>query len=54
LTPAWPVYNSTAGGGVGQNIVFSVHDEGTYVEIDDYRAGGINWMIEHGLTVFGN
>lgn len=52
--PAWPAYNLTAGGGVGQNIVFAAKGNGSYVEIDDYRVEGINWMIENSLTVLGN
>lgn len=52
--PAWPAYNLTAGGGVGQNIVFAAKGNGSYVEVDDYRAEGINWLIENSLTVLGN
>lgn len=48
----WPVYNASLGGGVGQNIVWDVN--GSYIEWDDYRAEGINWLIEGGLNVFGN
>jgi carboxylesterase type B len=48
----WPVYNTSVGGGVGQNIVWSVN--GSYVEMDSWRAGGINWMAENSLNVFGN
>jgi len=48
----WPVYNATLGGGVGENIVWSIN--GSYVEWDSYRAGGINWMMENALAVFGS
>ncbi|KAF3769293.1 alpha/beta-hydrolase [Cryphonectria parasitica EP155] len=48
----WPQYNATSGGGVGQSIVFSVN--GSYIEWDDYRAEGINWMIQNSLPLFGN
>jgi carboxylesterase type B len=37
---AWPVYNTTVGGGVGQDLVFQL--DGNYVETDDWRAGGMN------------
>ena len=50
----WPVYDPKVGGGVGQNIVYAVTGNGTYVEIDAYRAEAINWLIANGLTVFGN
>lgn len=48
----WPIYTTSAGGGVGEEIVFDV--EGSYVETDDFRAEGINWMIENSLAVFGS
>lgn len=51
---AWPVYNASEGGGVGRNIVFSVNGTGSYLEWDDYRAEGIQWMTENSLSVFGN
>jgi carboxylesterase type B len=47
----WPVYNTSAGGGVGQNIVWT--DKGSYVEMDSWRAEGINYFIENSLAVFG-
>lgn len=50
--PAWPVYNVTSGGGVGKNVVFDA--AGSYAEWDDYRAEGINWLIENSLSLFGN
>ncbi|PSR76556.1 Alpha/Beta hydrolase protein [Coniella lustricola] len=49
---AWPVYNTSVGGGVGQNMVWDVN--GSHVEWDSYRAEGIEWMMASGLTVFGN
>lgn len=49
---AWPVYNASAGGGAGRNIVFSVN--GSYTEWDSYRAEGIEWMRANSLAVFGN
>ncbi|KAK8049004.1 Carboxylic ester hydrolase [Apiospora phragmitis] len=54
VKPAWPRYDLAAGGGTGQNMVFAVEGQGSHVEIDDYRAEGINWMIENSLTVFGD
>jgi carboxylesterase type B len=52
VSPTWPVYDPKVGGGVGQNIVWDVN--GSYIEIDDFRAEGINWFIENGLSVLGN
>lgn len=52
LDVEWPVYNATAGGGVGKNMVFDVN--GSYVEWDDFRAEGINWLSENSLSLFGN
>lgn len=49
---AWPVYNATLGGGVGQNVFLDTN--GSSVAWDSYRAEGINWMIENSLAVFGN
>jgi carboxylesterase type B len=49
---SWPVYDSSLGGGVGQNVVLS--KSGAYVEWDSWRAEGINWMIENSQAVFGN
>jgi carboxylesterase type B len=48
----WPVYNTTAGGGVGEEIVWST--DGSYIEMDSWRAAGMNWMAYHSRTVFGN
>jgi hypothetical protein len=52
LEPAWPVYNATTGGGVGSNIVWAVN--GSYVEVDDWRAEGMNWFIENSYAVLGD
>ncbi|KAF9875156.1 putative lipase 2 protein [Colletotrichum karsti] len=48
---AWPIYNTSAGGGVGQNMVF--HVNGSYVEYDDFRAEALQWFNDHFLDVFG-
>jgi carboxylesterase type B len=50
----WPVYNTTSGGGVGEGIVWSVKDNGSYVELDDFRAEGIKYLSDNALTLFGN
>ncbi|KAL2188975.1 alpha/beta-hydrolase [Thermothelomyces heterothallicus CBS 203.75] len=47
----WPVYDPAVGGGVGQNMVWS--EEGSYVEMDSFRAQGINYFIDNSLAVFG-
>lgn len=49
----WPVYNASAGGGVGEGIVFSAN-KSPYIEYDSYRAEPMNWFIENSLPVFGN
>ncbi|KAK9789635.1 putative Alpha/Beta hydrolase protein [Seiridium cardinale] len=54
VSPQWPIYNTTSGGGVGEEIVWSVVNEGSYVEFDDYRAEGIKYMSDNALTLFGN
>jgi carboxylesterase type B len=48
----WPAYNGSAGGGVGQNLVWT--DKGSFVEMDSWRAEGINFYIEDSLGVFGS
>lgn len=48
----WPVYNASAGGGVGENFVWTVEGE-SYMEADTYRAQGIGWVAENALEVFG-
>ncbi|KAK7424153.1 hypothetical protein QQZ08_008759 [Neonectria magnoliae] len=47
----WPVYDVSRGK-TGKGIVFDVN--GSFVETDDWRADGMGWFAEHGLTVFGN
>ncbi|UNI14564.1 hypothetical protein JDV02_001181 [Purpureocillium takamizusanense] len=49
---AWPKYDTGAGGGVGQDVVWEL--EGGAIEIDDWRAAGLEWMMDHALSVFGN
>lgn len=49
---SWPVYDPAKGGGVGENLVWT--KDGSHVEVDSWRAEGINWMIENALAVFGN
>lgn len=48
---AWPVYNASAGGGVGKELIFDVN--GSYAAWDNYRAEGIQWMIDNSLSLFG-
>ncbi|KAJ4029722.1 hypothetical protein NW758_013281 [Fusarium oxysporum] len=47
----WPTYE-LSGGPNGKGVVFNIN--GTHIEVDDWRAGGMEWMAEHALTVFGN
>lgn len=47
----WPVYNTSDGGGVGNNLVFNV--DRSFVEIDDFRAEALQWFSEHFLDVWG-
>lgn len=54
VSPAWPAYNTSAGGGVGQNIVWSVRGNGSYIEWDDYRAEGMKYLADNALELFGN
>ncbi|KAH7020253.1 Alpha/Beta hydrolase protein [Ilyonectria destructans] len=46
----WPVYEVSSGSGKG--VVFDV--DGSTVETDDWRAGGMAWFAEHSLDVYGN
>lgn len=48
----WPAYDTSVGGGAGQDFVFDL--DADFVEMDDWRAEGINWMIENSLAVFGD
>ncbi|CAI6098743.1 unnamed protein product [Clonostachys chloroleuca] len=47
----WPQYDPSIGGGVGQEIVWDL--DGNYIEFDDFRAEGINWMIENAAGALG-
>jgi hypothetical protein len=47
----WPVYELSDGPD-GKGVVFNIN--GTHVEVDNWRSGGMDWMAEHALTVFGN
>lgn len=47
----WPVYELSDGPD-GKGVVFNIN--GTHVEVDNWRSGGMEWMAEHALTVFGN
>ncbi|KAH6849893.1 Alpha/Beta hydrolase protein [Chaetomium sp. MPI-CAGE-AT-0009] len=49
----WPIYNATVGGGVGQNIVWTDKGEGSYVEMDSFRAEGMSYLIENSQAIFG-
>jgi carboxylesterase type B len=48
---SWPVYNTSVGDGVGEELVWSLN--GTYIDLDDYRKDGMEWMMDHMLSVFG-
>ncbi|RDW88358.1 hypothetical protein BP6252_00390 [Coleophoma cylindrospora] len=52
---AWPVYNSTTGGGEGMNMVFTVDGDGfgSYAENDTWRAEGIAFVSEFAKAVWG-
>ena len=47
----WPVYD-LSDGPYGKGVVFSIN--GTHIEVDDWRSGGMEWFAEHSLAVFGN
>ena len=49
----WPVYNASAGGGEGWNMVFTVNGSGSYTEPDTYRAEGMAFISENALGVYG-
>ena len=51
VDPEWPIYNTTVGGGAGQNLVFST--KGSFVEYDDFRAEALGWWHKHFLDVMG-
>ncbi|KAK2045936.1 carboxylesterase [Colletotrichum somersetense] len=48
----WPVYDTKNEAGVGSDLVFGI--DGPFVETDDWRKEGMDWMIEHALDIFGN
>lgn len=44
--PAWPVYSHAS-----QNIVWDANSTTlAYVEVDDFRSSGIQWIIDHALS----
>ncbi|KAF7555267.1 hypothetical protein G7Z17_g2312 [Cylindrodendrum hubeiense] len=47
----WPVYEVSSSSS-GKGIVFDI--DGSSIETDDWRAGGMDWFAEHSLNVFGN
>ncbi|KAM0544177.1 hypothetical protein ACHAO7_009037 [Fusarium culmorum] len=47
----WPIYDLSDGPD-GEGIVFNIN--GSETEVDDWRSGGMEWMAEHALDVFGN
>ncbi|OWT42434.1 hypothetical protein VFPPC_18411 [Pochonia chlamydosporia 170] len=48
----WPTFDPTDGGGAGRGIVFEL--DHLSVELDDWRAEGINWLIQNDLALIGN
>jgi len=48
----WPVYDIKNEAGVGSDMVFGI--DGPFVETDDWRKEGMEWMMEHALDIFGN
>ena len=49
-----PMYNSTLGGGMGINMVFTVNLTGSsYTEWDTWRGEGIAFINENALGVYG-
>lgn len=48
----WPIFNPQDGGGAGRGIVFGL--DKLSVELNDWRAEGINWLIENDLSLIGN
>jgi carboxylesterase type B len=47
----WPAYDTSVSDGVGAEVVWSLDD--THVGLDDYRKQGMEWMMDHMLSVFG-
>lgn len=56
LSPAWPAYDTSVAGGVGQNMVWTVTNcsDASYVETDDARAEAMQWWADNLRDVFGN
>jgi hypothetical protein len=52
-TVIWRRFNTTEGGGVGREIVWSVNGTGSYVEWDGYRVDAIAFINENALKIFG-
>jgi carboxylesterase type B len=50
-TTSWPAYNSTAGGGLGINMVFTVNGS-SYIEWDSFRGEGIAFINDNALSVY--
>lgn len=48
----WPSYDASGGRGAGKDIVWDIDE--SFVEVDDWRAKGMKWLIEHSLAVFGS
>jgi hypothetical protein len=46
----WPIYNASAGGGVGGNIVWIANGM-SYVETDNFRSGPIEFIRDNGLNL---
>ena len=49
----WPVYNSSLGGGLVINMVFTRNVTEQCIEWDSWRGGGINFINENRLGVYG-
>jgi hypothetical protein len=49
----WPVYNSSLGGGLGINMVFTVNVSEQCIEWDSWRGEFINFINENRLGVYG-
>lgn len=52
--PSWPLYNSSEGGGMGINMVYTVNvTNSSYIEWDNWRGEGIAFLMENALSVYG-
>jgi carboxylesterase type B len=49
---SWPAYNSTVGGGLGVNMVYTVNGS-SYIESDSFRGEGIAFINDNALSVYG-